>query len=572
MSNESSDSDLQRLGELMRKMVQGELSEREMVELNNCLESSEQAREYYLDYVDVETLMVEHWGPANTDDTRHGATPVVEGAGQKIPLPAVPRSLTENRWSNAASIAVVMLMITSGLLAANLYFMWPTDRSPLSRVESVQQGPLDTSPVNPQIVSMTACVWNGETEPSIGGSVRFGEVLELLEGIADFQVSNEYGELARIRIEGPASVFVRSDGQLGLRSGALTAQFDCDRGGFDIDTGMGMVSIPGRAYVGIEDNGAVKKLHVFEGTALVRHEWPYERMLESTVVSENEAIACQPQVDGTIRFTRFEADKSAFASSRTMGFDLLDLTDVYRDTVMQSKPEVYWRFENQFEVSNEMSDRLPAVVDGEIHFRKFGQNSTAEFGLSSSRGVFVSDGLWPKKALETYTVELWVKPSHFQNGALIGLCLPRRNSSGKLPHSMYLELGGPFNSRTQTKANRFRFLHRSPPSEDPNRGTSSYSEGDYAVRTWQYVVARKSKDRLDLFIDGELVGTSQDSSSLPAGMQIVVGQLYPNQASRPFFGQLDELALYGRALSDEEILTHFKARGLNDEPVQQTEQ
>ena len=61
-----------------------------------------------------------------------------------------------------------------------------------------------------------------------------------------------------------------------------------------------------------------------------------------------------------------------------------------------------------------------------------------------------------------------------------------------------------------------------------------------------------------LYVNGELVAEGEDASELPSGLRLLVGRLYPSQGVRPFIGQLDELALYNRALSAEEIATHYQ--------------
>jgi hypothetical protein len=63
---------------------------------------------------------------------------------------------------------------------------------------------------------------------------------------------------------------------------------------------------------------------------------------------------------------------------------------------------------------------------------------------------------------------------------------------------------------------------------------------------------------MHLYVNGELAGQAHDASELPAGMRLLVGRLYPEQQVRPFKGQLDEIALYDRALRVEEIQSHHR--------------
>jgi hypothetical protein len=61
-----------------------------------------------------------------------------------------------------------------------------------------------------------------------------------------------------------------------------------------------------------------------------------------------------------------------------------------------------------------------------------------------------------------------------------------------------------------------------------------------------------------LYVNGERVADGEDASELPTGLRLLVGRLYPSQNVRPFIGQLDELALYNRALRPEEITRHYE--------------
>ena len=61
-----------------------------------------------------------------------------------------------------------------------------------------------------------------------------------------------------------------------------------------------------------------------------------------------------------------------------------------------------------------------------------------------------------------------------------------------------------------------------------------------------------------LYINGEFAGEGEDTSKLPRGLRLLVGRLYPERQIRPFKGQLDELALYDRALSIDEIQSHYR--------------
>jgi hypothetical protein len=89
-------------------------------------------------------------------------------------------------------------------------------------------------------------------------------------------------------------------------------------------------------------------------------------------------------------------------------------------------------------------------------------------------------------------------------------------------------------------------------------GMSLYSGQRYAARRWQHVVAVRNRDSLKLYLDGELAQTGRATGSTPKGLQLVVGQLYTDSLYRPYIGYLDELAIYDRALSAEEVEHHYR--------------
>jgi hypothetical protein len=68
----------------------------------------------------------------------------------------------------------------------------------------------------------------------------------------------------------------------------------------------------------------------------------------------------------------------------------------------------------------------------------------------------------------------------------------------------------------------------------------------------------KDGPQMSLYVDGQRVATGEDTSQLPAGLRVIVGQLDENRLARPFAGQLDELAVYPRALSAGELSRRYE--------------
>lgn len=111
--------------------------------------------------------------------------------------------------------------------------------------------------------------------------------------------------------------------------------------------------------------------------------------------------------------------------------------------------------------------------------------------------------------------------------------------------------------RQSNSRGRLRFLHRSPPSDNLAQGTSCFSETPYELRKWQHVAAVKDGAQMRLCVDGRLVATGDDSTALPAGLHLIIGQLDQSRTDRRFVGQIDELTVYARAVTAEEIRRRY---------------
>jgi hypothetical protein len=108
---------------------------------------------------------------------------------------------------------------------------------------------------------------------------------------------------------------------------------------------------------------------------------------------------------------------------------------------------------------------------------------------------------------------------------------------------------------------RIRFLHRFPAGV--RGGTSCFSREAYALRKWQLLTCVKDGSAMRLYIDGNLTAEINDANELPQHLRVLIGQLHPYSAVRPapvspFVGEMDEVAIYDRALTEAEIESHYQ--------------
>ncbi|SMP64329.1 Concanavalin A-like lectin/glucanases superfamily protein [Neorhodopirellula lusitana] len=422
------------------------------------------------------------------------------------------------------------------------------------------------SPAKSYLVSATACMWiqSSQPKPKVGQTLQSGQKLELVEGIAELASGRNGND--RVRIEGPAVASLRPDGQISLRSGALTAQVaDNSREALVIDTPMGPVKASSGAAIGIVASPDLMEVHAFRGRVAVSHGDTVTQR-SSIEIAAGEAVRLTVDAEGEMDVVYDDASASVFSSVRSMRFDPLSIDSSYSNLVLASDPAIYWRFEELAEgspkrIANQGSlGDFDAIVQGDVRWQQYASNRVAEFGASDETSAIVSAKKWPAKELDDYTIELWMKPSCYHHGEV--LCLTSENSerNNGYDHGLLLEVGARhWSSLRHLNPNRVRCVHRNPLSNDVKAGTTLLSRDRYKVRSWQHWVMRKSGETINLIVDGELADADRDSRGLPPNMNIVIGQLYPDLQQRPFIGQIDEVAIYERALSDQELKQHYRA-------------
>lgn len=136
-----------------------------------------------------------------------------------------------------------------------------------------------------------------------------------------------------------------------------------------------------------------------------------------------------------------------------------------------------------------------------------------------------------------FTVSAWIKPTQLRRGGIVV------NGGSDWTQGWFLDMADGKGSL------RFESLG---PEGQPN-GTVTAPQGSLRVNEWQQVTAviRRGHNQARLYVDGYLVGQgSVGPASLDnAKVNLQIGKV----AKAPFRGQLDEVRLYRRALSEAEI-------------------
>jgi len=475
---------------------------------------------------------------------------------------------SRNRRSTLWSLPTIAVGIAFllGMLAASIIRNSGLQQPAATTAVAITSKTSDEPAYEARLIRSTACLWDGNSAKSreIGSGLTSGESLHLLEGLAEFNLNWSAGGNAMLALEGPAAMMLSSEGMPTLRFGRLTATISASFRPFVMETPVGRLVLADYGSIGVSAFGNEGEIHVFDGSVTLEPAWSASTSKENLPlrIEAGQAIRVQENPGGELTITRHPADEDYFVAQRSMTSDGLFIPPAYVDAVKKSAPLSYWRFERDTWpiVPNVMGPKFEARVEGSLGAVAYQGNQAVDFGVTDQQGgEIICNDLIVDEIESNYSFEFWFKPSHYHVGAVISLIGDPETPNGVVPHGMLLEMGG--TDRIPTAVHhpgRIRFLHRNPPSNDSDLGTSCYSNDAYTLRKWQHVVASKDGSMMHLYINGQLVGEAENVTSFPSGMRLLVGRLYPSRGVRPFIGQLDELALYGRALSPKEIQEHYR--------------
>jgi hypothetical protein len=380
-------------------------------------------------------------------------------------------------------------------------------------------------------------------------AIRSGQVtLGLLSGVT-------------LTVQGPADLDLLAIDRVHCRRGRLRTRVPAGAEGF-------VVSSPGSAVVdrgtefalNVADDGKAQVM-VFEGEAEAAVLNASGSPLRSQQIVEHDAFDIDPE-NGLI--AKAAARSEDFVLRPALAAPPLVLDPSYREAVLEARPWAYWRFETMDDaaVASEVAGTPPLRATGPVHLAVADtRNRCAEFGPEETEQYLAMDGLWEPPRDPGYAIELWVLSERISHAALASLIEPGEPSDD-YKHLSLIELTASDRQSLLPPAS-VRFLHRWPPGD--SGGDNLFSSKYYIPYRWQHLVAQRNGGRMELYMDGaatEPVALRPDVAT--EACRFLVGRLKPvprlpgKVHSRPFVGRIDELALYNRPLSPEEIRRHFR--------------
>jgi hypothetical protein len=375
-----------------------------------------------------------------------------------------------------------------------------------------------------------------------------------------------------LTVEGPADLELVAVNRVFCHQGKLRARVPGGAEGFTVlAAGMEVVDLGTEFAFNLEPGGK-SKVMVFEGEAAVSVLAKDGRSVRSALLDRRRQVEVDPDA---VRIRDEPLQPEAFISLAEYVPAALELGPAYAAEVLAAKPWGYWRFASLMEglVPNEVVPDRPGLkpLGGADIERTATGNGWARFRPDAHAQAFLMNGEWAPPRAAGYAIELWVQAdvpsaSAYSQTALVSLIARKVRPEH---HLAYLELTAR-GRRSPHEPCAVRALDRWPAGAF---GANVFSRRTFVPSLWHHVVWQKSGDQLELYVDGEHIGSEpaklnakDDDDAGTTSCRLLVGRL--KQRSNPphtneiraFEGRLSELAVYDRPLTAEEIQRHARKK------------
>lgn len=489
----------------------------------------------------------------------------------ELDWPMVGRYVLKQSFGRLASAKGLAVAAAVMLLAAVLV---------LTQLGSEPELAVDPPRVDPPVAAVVAtltgerhAVWRAESGtllPAVGDGLVEGRRLSLVEGFAEIRTNRG----AAVILEGPASIeFFADDNMVYLHDGRLVGRCETPSSkGFVVKTDRAIVTDLGTEFgVAVTPEGATQaavftgeiELGVVDGVDDGSELGRSVRLTEgwaSSVTGQGrlaeEVTPVGDEIEARFAKSLNEVDEPSF---------------VYRRAVMALEPRLYWSFE---------SEPGQPIVDLMGYPASVGQTEGAAatvvpgvFGLGVAVGrlagpstCLVSVGEVLGEGERAYTINLWVKPDRVHHGRIAALVGVEGDVDTSKSHLCAVELLGDQQWLDQNplyasaSPASIRFLHRDPLAQGPGR--NAYTTQGYEPGQWMLLTVVKSATQIQIYRNGELAAESPDTQAVSGPMRLALASLLQEHANdgnaRPFAGVMDEVSVFGQALSPEQIKGLFE--------------
>ena len=523
-------------------------------ELSELLRTNEQARPLAAKALFEEAALISQLRIDSVKEWAENLRP------RRVPEEAIPDGREIAWWRKNRR----PLVTTLAAAACVMLSVWIYRKNPV---------PADTRIVQPTMKNEGSIGWvrrvEGEATSSQAKALAKDGTLDL--GNERIRVDLDNGVV--LSVTGPARLRIALKG-CRLWSGQVSVDVPKDLATYVVDTDNGRFVDLGTSFSVAVQPGERTEMAVLSGMVRAERISNEGDILSEQLVRKSEGVVLD-RTAGEIR----SVGAGELDHQRPINLEdvALPVPAAYREAVESSKPLLVWDFENLGNDSiiiNRAGPAMAGVVRGNLRIQ---QNEKGGghivLGENDAAGWVETADPWRKNDADPFTIEMWARPDRVHWGHLLNL----RVENSLDPVTKHKPLGPlSYFAMEFTHSREFlplpmepsiRCIFRSPATEHPLDTTAGglnsmlVSPTRYIPGKWYHLVARVDRQEFALFVDGEPVAR-QSVQRPDLGEQELMLRLgcmrHRIANNRQFIGAIDEFAIYPRALSDTEILEHFR--------------
>jgi hypothetical protein len=469
----------------------------------------------------------------NREDSEGSRLLSFEDATMERISPSKPVSWRRSFTALAVAAAVALLLVGSLFLK--------------------QQGMVDSNnafvvPADSEAAAVAVVIGASQaTGPGMGTFLKPG-LISQTTGWLTLQTLNGVS----VTLDAPFRAEILNHDRIRLDEGRARVRVPEGAEGFRLDSPAFDVVDLGTEFAAMVNTDGTGTCRVFEGKADVSLLDSIGEVKRTQRLEANESIRVNPAKED---MRRIEESNSDYPEIKQPPRPTLALPSSYAAEVMAMGPTGYWRFEEIR--SQEVPDEVPngarlqaygsaaiASESGGNHSGELTKPEHTEFFQIPSRNVPMLRG--------DFCISFFAQFNWLQNFALISAVRHDRRTQG---NSFILQSYAAFR-RSGLNGTGLHAVLRDPPAWEG--GVEVFGNTLLRPSYWHHFAVTREGDQVTLYLDGALVGRETTGSMPLDYRQIFVGRLNGNASqsrmeARGFVGHIDELAIFSRALSNEEL-------------------
>lgn len=250
---------------------------------------------------------------------------------------------------------------------------------------------------------------------------------------------------------------------------------------------------------------------------------------------------------------------NTYAEMKTPSKPALSIADSYPEDVLALGPSDYWRFEDMADkkIVNEIPGRPAIVAFGDVAIEtETSFNHSGRLKYSENNGAFVAEVTKPRNLTGDFTVAMFTQFDWLQNYTLFASSRwddenPRVARGNQFVFKAYASF-----EQSGIKGTGLYAVFRDKPAW--HGGIEIFGDQLMRPNFWHHVAITRNSSEVLLYLDGKLVAR-QDVDSVPVNFDhLYIGRSDsptrpPEYLERGLIGNVDEVAIFDRQLTEEEI-------------------